>query len=64
MKAFTRKIDIWNDCIAIRDTTTNSQVREKAIMLLNQMYTAGGKEIVRAEAEAFIRKNEHLFIVR
>lgn len=56
-----QKIDIWNDCIVIRDTAPNPQDREMAKMLLGRMNTASGTEFVRKEAEAFIKSNDNLF---
>lgn len=52
------QIDIWNSTIKIRDHHPDQKVRQQAALLLTQMNTAGGKELMRKEVEYFLQKNK------
>lgn len=48
---------MYNELIKIRNTTKSADVKANAELLLNQLCTAGGSNILRKEVEAFISKN-------
>ena len=49
---------MWNELIKIRDNTKNKEVKEKAGILLSQLNTAAGKEIMRTEILLFLKQNK------
>lgn len=44
---------VWNDLIKLRDTTTDTEIKERCIMYLNQINTAAGS-IVKQEADNWL----------
>ncbi len=57
----TNKLDnCWNKLIEIRDTHLNEHIRNNAAILLSQIATAGGKDMIRHELVAFFDSiNDH-----
>ena len=50
----TNQLDnCWNELIKIRDTHLNEHIRNNAAILLSQIATAGGKDMIRHELVAF-----------
>lgn len=51
------KTDIWNSLVRITRFYPKASVRNHAKMLLGQLNTAGGKELIGGEAELFVLQN-------
>ena len=45
---------MWNQLIAVRDSTNNPQVKEQAEMLLSQINTASGSALLKKEITSFL----------
>ena len=50
-------MNLWNELVAIINKTKKKKVRNHAQMLLSQLKTAGGKELIRHEIEVFVWEN-------
>jgi hypothetical protein len=50
------RYDVWNPLVKLSKTTSDPDVRDKAISLLSGLNTASGDRL-KAEAEIFLRKN-------